>query len=146
MIAPALFSLCAVNLLPAAEDNAKAELKRWQGTWTYENQTIGGRELPKKDREAIWVEVDDDVLTKVRDSGRLKLKMTLDPTTSPKSIDLVFHWPISGKDYIHKGIYEWDGEKLRMCFDETGKGRPTEFRSPEGKDNIYLSVLKRKEK
>jgi uncharacterized protein (TIGR03067 family) len=76
-----------------------------------------------------------------------KDKIKLDTTTSPKSIDLISIDHPSGKTFTEVGIYEWDGETLRLCMDNTGKERPKEFKSPAGKEQIYLSVLKkRKEK
>jgi uncharacterized protein (TIGR03067 family) len=34
------------------------------------------------------------------------------------------------------GIYDLDGEALRICFAEPGQPRPTEFRSPPGSGQI----------
>jgi uncharacterized protein (TIGR03067 family) len=132
---------------PKADLTPKAELERMQGAWNYDSQTIGGRALDKKDRDAIWIEIDGDVLIKAgAPGGRLRYQITLDPAASPKAIDLTSHHPATGKTSVHKGIYEWDGGTLRLCFDNTGKERPKEFRSPPGQDHIYVSVLKRKAK
>lgn len=128
---------------PKAESEPEGDLKRMQGSWLYVSQTIGGRSINEKDRGELWVNVDGDLMAK---SGNLKYKIVLDLKTNPKGIDLVSHEHPSGKTFIHKGIYEWDGETLRFCFDNTGTVRPKEFNSPAGKDNIYLSVLKRKAK
>lgn len=126
---------------------AATELERMQGTWDYDSQTIGGSEISAKDRASIWIEVDGEVMTKTgRAGGRLRYKITLDPSAAPRTIDLVSIEHPSGKTFTHKGIYEWDGKLLRLCFDNTGKDRPKEFKSPEGQDNIYLSVLRRREK
>ena len=126
---------------------AAAELKQMQGSWGYHSQTIGGWELPKDRWDAIWVKVEGDLMTKTgRAGGGLKYKIKLDPAADPKTIDLVSHEHPSGKTFIHKGIYRWEDGVLRLCFDNTGKERPKEFVSPDGQDNIYMSVLKRKEK
>jgi uncharacterized protein (TIGR03067 family) len=132
---------------PEPAPTPAAELKRMQGAWAYHSQTIGGWELPKDQRDAIWVEVKGDLMTKTGGAGgRLKYKIKLDPAADPKTIDLVSHEHPSGKTFVQKGIYRWEGEVLRLCFDNTGKERPKEFVSPDGQDNIYMSVLKRKEK
>ncbi len=115
-----------------------------QGSWTYHSQTIGGWELPKDRRDAIWVEVKGDLW--VLTDGRLKYKIKLDPAADPRTIDLVSHEHPSGKTFIQKGIYRWEDGVLRLCFDNTGKERPRGFASPDGQDNISMSVLKRKEK
>jgi hypothetical protein len=43
------------------------------------------------------------------------------------------------------GIYEFDGDKLKVCFDATGKKRPTEFKSPPGSET-FVNVHKRVKK
>jgi uncharacterized protein (TIGR03067 family) len=126
---------------------AATELERMQGTWDYESQTIGGRELPADRRAKIWVVIDGD--TRTRETGLgpgLKDKITLDPSASPRTIDLVSVGHPSGRTFTEKGIYEWDGKLLRLCLDNTGKDRPKEFKSPAGQDNIYVSVLRRRAK
>jgi uncharacterized protein (TIGR03067 family) len=133
---------------PKTEVKPETELQRMAGTWEYQSQAIGGRELPADRRANIWVVIDGDVMT--RETGLApgaKDKIKLDTTTSPKSIDLISIDHPSGKTFTEVGIYEWDGETLRLCMDNTGKERPKEFKSPAGKEQIYLSVLKkRKEK
>lgn len=148
MVAVTMFSLSTLSPAGRADQEAKTELKQWQGIWNLESQTIGGWELPKRQRDAMWMEIHGDIMTKTGvGGGGLKYKITLDPTTNPKSIDLVSQERRrDGKVFVQKGIYEWDGKTLRMCFDNTGKSRPKEFKSPKDKDNIYLSVLKRKDK
>jgi uncharacterized protein (TIGR03067 family) len=122
---------------------AAAELERMQGTWDYESQTIGGWDLSADRRAGIWVQVEGDSMTK---AGGLRYRIALDPSASPHAIDMVSVGHPSGKTFTHKGIYEWDGKLLRLCFDNTGKDRPKEFKSPAGQDNIYVSVLRRREK
>jgi uncharacterized protein (TIGR03067 family) len=67
-------------------------------------------------------------------------KMKLDPTKSPKHVDLEHYatgvpaWP---------GIYELNGDDLKVCLNLEGKARPTEFKTKAG-DKCLLLVLKRK--
>jgi uncharacterized protein (TIGR03067 family) len=67
----------------------------------------------------------------------------LDPTSTPKSIDLVF--PDSS---TMRGIYDLDGDRLRICFSgPSGKAamtRPTGFSVPGS--GARLVVLSRDEK
>ena len=126
---------------------AATELERMQGTWDYEIQTVGGWELPADRRAKLWGVIKGDIMTKEIGLGPgLKYRIKLDTTTSPKSIDLTSIEHPSGMTYTNVGIYEWDGKLLRLCFDNTGKDRPKEFRSPAGQDNIYVSVLRRRDK
>jgi hypothetical protein len=43
------------------------------------------------------------------------------------------------------GIYEIDGDTLKVCFDPQGKVRPTEFKSAPGSEN-FVNVHKRVKK
>jgi hypothetical protein len=49
------------------------------------------------------------------------------------------------KGAVMLGIYEIDRDALRVCFDEEGKKRPTEFESPAG-SAIFVNVHKRVKK
>ena len=42
------------------------------------------------------------------------------------------------------GIYEFDGETLKMAFGDPGGPRPAEFRPGEGDKAPHLLILKRK--
>src|SRR5262249_11446597 len=103
-------TLAADDANKTESDPVKAELSRMQGTWTYESQTIGGRQLPKQDRDNIWMVIDGDVMIRTgKAGGGIEHKIILDLGTNPLSIDLVQVHP-SGETFIHKGIYERNGE------------------------------------
>ncbi len=116
-----------------------------KGTWDYESQTIGGREISAKDRASIWVEVEGDVMTKTgRAGGGLRDRITLDPSANPRTIDLVSVGHPSGKTFT-----EWfaPGVGLVKRLNEASKeDRPKEFKSPVGQVNVYVSVLRRRDK
>lgn len=62
---------------------------------------------------------------------------TLDKSTSPKSIDIVgFTGQENEKTKTYAGIYEVDGNRLRICYAEGGPKRPTKFES-NGDDNLF---------
>ncbi|WP_020475809.1 TIGR03067 domain-containing protein [Zavarzinella formosa] len=154
-IFPGVIAVVSIVIWPAwaaprlkpQSPTVEEELKRMQGTWRYLSQSIGGLELNEKDRDRIWVEIEGERLTKTGAAGGgRRYKVVIDPVASPRRIDLVSIDHPSGKTFTHTGIYEWDGEFLRMCFDNTGVERPKEFKALEGRENIYLSVLKRRDK
>jgi uncharacterized protein (TIGR03067 family) len=67
---------------------------------------------------------------------------TLDPTKTPKAIDFEI---TSGtyKGVVYLGIYELDGDTLRICFAMPDRPvRPTEFTAGKGSVRA-LSELKR---
>ena len=68
----------------------------------------------------------------------------IDPTKSPKTIDVTMtEGPNKGA--IMLGIYEIDGDTLKVCFDAEVKKRPTEFKSPAGSET-FVNVHKRVKK
>lgn len=50
----------------------------------------------------------------------------LDPTVSPKTMDLTFDYG-KNKKVTLQGIYELDASHLRICFDSFGEDRPGKF-------------------
>lgn len=62
---------------------------------------------------------------------------TLDASTTPKSIDIAgFAGKENEKTKTYPGIYEIDGDRLRICYSETSPKRPTRFES-NGHDNLF---------
>jgi uncharacterized protein (TIGR03067 family) len=64
------------------------------------------------------------------------VKIKLDATTEPKSIDLG-----AGGPKESKGIYSLDKDTLKLCLNLEGK-RPKDFKTKAG-DKTNLFVLKR---
>ena len=141
----AKIGLClAAALLVGAGDvtDTKKEIAKFDGTWTVSEITYNGKDHSKlkfnfvfKGDEAV-VEGNDQVKVEY---ARLKIK--LDPTTTPKILDLTVGAGVQ-KDASMEGIYEFKGDELRICIKVFGKDRPTEFASPDG-SSVALLVLKR---
>jgi uncharacterized protein (TIGR03067 family) len=66
----------------------------------------------------------------------------LDPDKTPKTIDLTLTGG-SNKGKTLAGIYQLDGDNLKVCLFGVGKDRPKEFDTKKGTDGMLL-VLKRK--
>ena len=139
--------LLAAGFLPtvAAEpDPAAKDRKALQGEWAVEALEYNGKDY--KDKYHISFACKDDVLT-VQGDGAVrkeyaKLTFTLDPSTTPKIVDLTVAGGVQ-KDAKLEGIYELKGDELRLCVKVFGSDRPTEFKSPAGA-SIALLTLKRK--
>src|SRR5262249_40196549 len=72
-------------------------------------------------------------------------RQRLDPSRSPKAIDVTVTEGLN-KGAVMLGIYEIDGDTLKVCFDEEGEKRPTEFKSAPGSQtfvNVHQRVKKR---
>jgi uncharacterized protein (TIGR03067 family) len=114
-----------------AEGNASsaAELKILEGNWKLVRKEYKGRLWPPYHRkEGIFFE--DGKISWTADGsarGQQTADMSLDPTTSPKSIDIEFtRGSMIGKKLL--GIYEIKGKKLTICWSEPdGEKRPKKF-------------------
>ena len=71
----------------------------------------------------------------------LKVEFTSDSSKSPKTIDYI-NTAGSHKGKTQLGIYEFEGELLKICVAAPGAARPTEFQSTPG-DSGALTVWKR---
>jgi uncharacterized protein (TIGR03067 family) len=142
--------LCAFGFAAAggsgtlADDKAdlEKEVKKFQGTWTFESSEAGGNELPADDLKTLILTFEGDKHTVKKGDEVIQVgTQKLDPSRSPKTIDVTMaEGPHKGT--VMLGIYEIDGDTLKVCFDPEGKKRPTEFKSAAG-SNYFFNVHKR---
>jgi uncharacterized protein (TIGR03067 family) len=66
------------------------------------------------------------------------MKFKLDPTKTPRQIDL------EGNEIKRPGIYELNGNDLKICYDTKGIARPAQCKTEAGNETVMLLVLKRK--
>jgi uncharacterized protein (TIGR03067 family) len=123
-----------------ADDKADVakELKKFQGTWTFESVEAGGKEIPAAEFKGMTVTFEGDKYTvKKGDEVIQAATQKLDPSRSPKTLDAtVTEGPNKGAVIL--AIYEISGDKLKVCFDEEGKKRPTEFKSASGSQTLVV--------
>jgi uncharacterized protein (TIGR03067 family) len=150
---PLVALLCTVGFAASggarilADDKAdlEKEVKKLQGTWTFESSEAGGKEVPADGLKGLVLIFEGDKHTvkngdKVIQVGTQKL----DPSKSPKTIDVTMtEGPNKGA--VMLGIYEISGDTLKVCFDAEGKKRPTEFKSAPG-SQTFVNVHKRAKK
>jgi uncharacterized protein (TIGR03067 family) len=140
MLLPA--ALTAGLFVPAeAKDEAvKKDMKLLQGTWSLISLERDGVAAPLP-KEAVRVITDDKYAMTLKPGLTIEGTYTIDPAAKPKRMETT---PSSGpyKDKPLLGIYELDGDTLKICYASPGKERPTEFTSKEGSGWI-LSVHKR---
>jgi uncharacterized protein (TIGR03067 family) len=126
--------------LAARSADAKEE-DALQGTWLPSAAELGGKAFPDEVRKSIKLVVKDDTYTVTVGKDTDRGTARLNPAAKPKEMD------ITGTDGPNKGktilaIYERDGDTLRVCYDLSGKGRPTEFKTREGTP-LFLVTYKR---
>src|ERR1700722_18823713 len=136
--------LCTLVLTATGETGARAdnkavvdkELKKFQGTWTFESVEAGGKEEPAADFKGMTVTFEGDKFTvKKGDEVIQAATQKLDPSKSPKTIDVT---EAVNKGAVMLGIYEISGDTLKVCFDSEGKKRPTEFKSASGSQVLVV--------
>jgi len=135
--------LCTVALAAIgarADDKADVEneLKKFQGTWTFESVETGGKEVPAAAFKGITVTFEGDRYTVKKGDDIIQVAtQKLDPSKSPKTLDVtVAEGPHKGA--VMLGIYEISADTLKVCFDPEGKGRPTQFKSASGSQTLVV--------
>ena len=145
--------VCALVLTASAGTGARAddkadvekELKKFQGTWTFESVEAGGKEGPAAELKGMTVTFEGDKYTVRKGDEVIQVgTQKLDPSRSPKTIDVTVVEGLS-KGAVMLGIYEISGDTLKVCFDPEGKNRPTEFKSAAGSPT-FVAVHKRVKK
>ena len=73
-------------------------------------------------------------ITKVVAGGQTKLhaRFSLDATQGSNAIDYLDNYSGANKGKAQQGIYERNGDSLRICVAPPGKPRPREFESARG--------------
>lgn len=128
-------------LFPFAVWSADPKVEELNGTWSPESAEMAGQALPEEARKSIKLVIKDDKYTvtigqKV-DEGTAKT----DSSAKPKTLDVVgTNGPNKGRTLL--AIYELEGDTLKVCYDLSGKVRPTEFQSKAG-TQLFLVTYKR---
>jgi uncharacterized protein (TIGR03067 family) len=135
-----LFLTLSLPCLSRGED-AKDDAKSMDGTWLPSVAELGGEKFPDEVRKTIKLVIDDRKYTvtvgKEVDMGTVKL----DPSKKPKEMDIVgTEGPNKGKTFL--AIYEKTDDTLRVCYDLSGKARPTEFKTTKG-TQLFLVTYNR---
>jgi uncharacterized protein (TIGR03067 family) len=128
--------IACVNLSPAADDEKEAavkkEMKMLEGTWKVVSVESNGRKAADDEIKDFHYVYGADGKWKLMNGDQTLSEGTykLDPSKSPKTIDYAIEKaPVErdkGKSSL--GIYELDGDRLRVCRAWPGKDkRSAEF-------------------
>jgi uncharacterized protein (TIGR03067 family) len=140
MFARAILPFSALLLIGAGDPTpeAKKELEKLQGEWKVVSMEIKGK---KSEGEALkglqpLVVKGSEWFAPL---GGVKSTFKIDPTKSPKELDL--QRELKGKEVTFRGIYKIEGDTLTFCraLAPTGE-RPTEFKAGE---EVVLLQFKR---
>ena len=122
---------------PKKDDKVKEALKKLEGTWVVDSSVAEG-ENESRDLGLEYI-FDGDKLTVQNPQGGETQKFTckLDPSASPKTIDLTR----TEDKYTFRFIYEIKGDTLKLCL---WKAQPDQYAADfkDGKEHALL-ILKR---
>ncbi len=118
------------------EDATKKDLEKMQGTWAVVSQEFSGTKLTEEmiKQANVTLVVKDQTYTILFGTQQVaKGKIKLDATKKPKQID-----GIDDKGMTMLGIYEIDGDMMKVNFAQPGNDRPTELATKEKSMQILI--------
>jgi uncharacterized protein (TIGR03067 family) len=131
----------AVGAFVTIQDPADEERKRLQGEWEVVSivSKVGKEEF--KRGQMLCIVAGEKIISKEGAKIWGEANFTLDPSKSPKTIDLR---SIGDKDKarIFSGIYEFDDPDLKICIGSANGARPTKFGPLANQSLIILKRLK----
>ncbi|HYT94389.1 MAG TPA: TIGR03067 domain-containing protein [Gemmataceae bacterium] len=138
-----LLALLAGGLMlgtATAQEDAKADLVRFKGTWALIKFDKGKDAPPEKSSMTIRFVFDEERLTVLRDGKTVdETTFTIDASKTPKTINIVSsQGPHKGKSA--EGIYSLKDDTLIICMPPPGKPRPTEFKSDPATKTSVLTL------
>ncbi|MBI2806471.1 MAG: TIGR03067 domain-containing protein [Planctomycetes bacterium] len=134
-----LAGVCTPFALGAGD--AKSDQAKLQGTWVAVSLVEKGKaEPPDRVRTLKLIIMGNKYIYQLgSDDKRFVATFKIDPTTKPKSMDVVFDaGPLKGKTM--KSIYAFDGDELRICGGRDK--RPSEFSSTQGDGEIVFTFIR----
>jgi uncharacterized protein (TIGR03067 family) len=104
----------------------------------------GGRKPPADKLKSLKVVIKGNTLRMSDDQGGESGTFKLNRAKKPHEIDLVFkEGPKGDVERTALGIYELDGDNLKLAWRKDGGPRPTEFATVKGERTSELLVLKK---
>ena len=135
-----VLGLAACGAARADDKAAEKASKMLEGTWQLVDGELGGNKLPPAVTKGVKLELSPGkyvVSAESKDEGTVKYI----PETSPNAMEVTgTAGPNKGKTF--PAIYELKGDTLIICYDLSGKARPTEFTSKAGTKHFLATYEK----
>ena len=124
-------------------DTAEKEFPKLHGTWIVVSAEKDGQAFDRITGGKLVVK-DQNFAIVTKNGTEMKGDLVLAPGKKPKHIDFT-HQEGLLRDKTWQGVYELDGDELKLCYAEadTNKDRPTEFKTAQD-SGLLLIVMKRK--
>lgn len=132
-----LLGVICLALSPLYYQKAEEDSKMIEGNWIPITAELAGQRLPDETLKDTRLILGDGRYTYQNDHG----SYTLAPSEKPKAMEITGkEGPNQGKTFL--AIYELTDDTLRICYDLSGKTRPTEFTTKAG-TRLFLVTYKR---
>lgn len=137
-----LLTALAQSSWSAAPEKTQADAKALNGSWAPSSAVMGGKAYTEEEVKKIHLALHDGKYTaKVGDEVD-KGTFTIDDSKEPKTLT------ITGTEGPNKGktipaIYELEKNKLKVCYDMSGKAAPEKFEST-AESKLFLVTYERK--
>jgi RNA polymerase sigma factor (sigma-70 family) len=126
---------------PKEQTKMKTDVEKLQGTWNIVTLEVDGAKMEANLFKGAKIVMKGDAFTTFSMGAEYKGTFKIDATKKPKQIDLMFtEGPEKGNTSL--GIYELDGDIMKICLTIAKKDRPTEFATKPG-SGLALETLKR---
>ena len=139
-VAVALFAIatCPGGAGDANEELVREELKKFEGSWALTSAERNGEKAPAEAIKDFRLVIQGNEIT-IRVGGPpLEGTLTVDPSQKPKAYDATL--AVDDRERTLVGIYEFDGDTLKICFTDKGGERPKEFSTKGGTEEHPLSL------
>ena len=121
------------------DEETERDQKRIQGTWQAVSGEVAGQNLPKQRVEDLTIAFAGEKVTVTTSNGSRESTYRLDAAKKPRTIDLTDE---NGR--TAPGIYEFEGDTLRICVNQGGSERPTSFGTkPDTRLRLYVFQRKK---
>lgn len=120
------------------------DAKALQGKWVPTKAELAGQPMADDVLKTITLKLDDGKYEVHVGDKPDKGTYTLDSTTQPRGMSIT-GTDGPNRDKTFPAIYELKGDTLRICYDLSGKQRPTEFKTAAG-TKLYLVTYSREKK
>jgi uncharacterized protein (TIGR03067 family) len=120
----------------AADKPTRGDKEKMQGTWVLVSGERGGEPVPAEVAKDLRLVIAGNKMTLQNKDRKTTFTFKLNPDKKPKQIDV----DMDGK--VGKGIYQLDGDSLKIAHGELGDARPKEFPTKKG-SQLTIMVFKR---
>jgi uncharacterized protein (TIGR03067 family) len=147
MTRAALLSLTLCYLAPTVATADDKQYEPFQGKWTFVSVVVNGEEQPAAqfEKSVLTVKGNERVI-KVGDEVKSRAKYKIDPTKTPKAIDIeVIEGSSELKGKTFKGIYELTDDTMTVIFSLQGE-RPGDFTSKPETGRVLQKFKRLKDK